>query len=93
MIVCHCNVIACGEIREAVHRIKQQDRHGVVTPGRVFSRCGKRPNCGGCMPLISSMIAELVVESGPARTVIQGAEVAGLVTAPEQAAPKDRDAA
>ncbi len=93
MIVCHCNVIACGEIREAVRRMKQQDGYGVVTPGRVFSRCGKRPNCGGCMPVISSLIAETFVEAGPVSTIITGAEVAGLVTAPEQPAKKGRDAA
>jgi len=92
MMVCHCNVIACGEIRSAVRHLKEADGHGVVTPGRVFARCGKRPNCGGCMPLISALIAEAVVEAGPVRTVITGFEVAGLGLAAEPAS-KTRDAA
>lgn len=92
MMICHCNAIACGEIREAVRHLRGRDGHGVVTPGRVFSCCGKRPNCGGCMPLVSALIAETVIEPHAVRTVITGVEVAGVALV-EKPRVRDRDAA
>lgn len=91
MMVCHCNVIACSEVRRAVRNLRNADAHGVVTPGRVFSCCGKRPNCGSCMPLIASLIAETVAEhhagpQGEARTIVTGLAVAGIVTVEEDEA-------
>lgn len=65
MIVCHCNVIACADIREAVKGIRAAEPEGVVTPGRIFRCCGQRPQCGGCMNLVSAIITE-EVESGAA---------------------------
>lgn len=99
MMVCHCNVIACGEVRQAVRTLRSADAHGVVTPGRVFSCCGKRPNCGSCMPLIASLIAETVAEhpaepQGEARTIVTGLAIAGIVTVEEEEArPERRDVA
>jgi bacterioferritin-associated ferredoxin len=65
MIVCHCNVIACSAIREAVKGIRAEESEGVVTPGRVFRCCGQRPQCGGCMNMVSAIIAD-EVETGRA---------------------------
>ncbi|MGE0210597.1 MAG: bacterioferritin-associated ferredoxin [Parvibaculaceae bacterium] len=99
MMVCHCNVIACSEVRRAVRSLRSDDEHGVVTPGRVFSCCGKRPNCGSCMPLIASLIAETVAEhhaepQGEARTIVTGLAVAGIVAVEEEeAVPARRGAA
>jgi len=95
MMVCHCNVIACSEVRQAVRDLRSGDGHGVVTPGRVFSCCGKRPNCGSCMPLIASLIAETVAER-PAelqvevRTIVTGLAIAGIVTVEEEEAVLQR---
>jgi bacterioferritin-associated ferredoxin len=58
MIVCHCNVIACTEIRASVRMILGDDQVAVVTPGQVFKCCGARPQCGGCMINVSDVIAE-----------------------------------
>ena len=99
MMVCHCNAMACGEIRTAVRQLRTSaEGHGVVTPGRVFSCCGKRPKCGGCMPTVARLIAETVTEPQPVRTLVTGMEVAGLAPAPSPvpmpaSAAKERDAA
>ncbi|WP_409755662.1 bacterioferritin-associated ferredoxin [Aestuariivirga sp.] len=55
MIVCHCNVIACSEIRKAVRELGGE-AGGLVTPGQIFKCCGRRPQCGGCMSHVSSLI-------------------------------------
>lgn len=57
MIVCHCNVIAAREIEELVHRLSAVQPHAIVTPGMVFAGCGKRPSCGGCMPMVVASVA------------------------------------
>jgi bacterioferritin-associated ferredoxin len=57
VIVCHCNVIACSDIRSAVKEILESEPQGIVTPGRVFKCCGQRPQCGGCMGNVSAIIA------------------------------------
>jgi hypothetical protein len=58
MIICQCNVIACSEIRQAVGHIRSADPFAVVTPSGVFRCCGKRPRCGGCMPLVTGIIQQ-----------------------------------
>lgn len=57
MIVCHCNVIASDEIEKVVLRLSTSDPHCIITPGTVFQCCGKRPNCGACMPLVVASLA------------------------------------
>ena len=64
MIVCHCNVIHCHEIRRSVAEMRGRDAHCVVTPGIVFKNCGKRPNCGNCMPLFAAVLSEAVIQHG-----------------------------
>ncbi len=64
MIVCHCNVIHCHEIRQSVADMRTRDAHCLVTPGLVFKNFGKRPNCGNCMPLFASVLEEAVVLHG-----------------------------
>lgn len=58
MIVCHCNVIACSDIRKAVRGVASEQPGSLVTPGRVFKCCGSRPQCGGCMGNVVSIISE-----------------------------------
>jgi bacterioferritin-associated ferredoxin len=92
MMVCHCNAMSSAEIRDAVRQLRRRDGRGIVTPGRVFACRGKRPNCGGCMPLVSALIEETVVEPHSVRTDIVGVEVAGVGLAGPPVA-RARDAA
>lgn len=48
VIICHCNVISSADIHKAVREV-QSDPLRIVTPGVIFSCCGARPRCGGCM--------------------------------------------
>ncbi len=57
MIVCHCNVIACTDIRLSVQRLAAQPEGSVITPGRVFHCCGALPRCGGCMTGVKRVIS------------------------------------
>lgn len=66
MIICHCNVISCGDLRKAVDELRGEDAHAMVTPAGVFRCCGKRPRCGSCMPLVSGLIREEIA-AAPAR--------------------------
>lgn len=58
MIVCHCNVIACSDIRKAVQGLHDGQPATLVTPGQVFRCCGHRPQCGGCMGNVTSIISD-----------------------------------
>jgi bacterioferritin-associated ferredoxin len=57
VIVCHCNVLACADIRRSVKELLHGQSAAMVTPGQVFRCCGARPQCGGCMGSVSSLIA------------------------------------
>ena len=57
MIVCHCNVIACAEIRSCVRRLAAGEEAGSITPGRVFRSRGAVLRCGGCISGVRRMIA------------------------------------
>ena len=57
MIVCHCNVIACTDIRLSVQRLSVEIEAASITAGQVFRCCGARPQCGGCVPSVKRMIA------------------------------------
>jgi len=66
MIICQCNVISCGDLKQAVGALRADDAHAMVTPAGVFRCCGKRPRCGACMPLVSGLIREEIT-AAPAR--------------------------
>ncbi|QDY69801.1 (2Fe-2S)-binding protein [Qingshengfaniella alkalisoli] len=51
MLVCHCNAITDHEIRSAVDWMRASDPETVITPGKVYRALGKRPDCGGCLPV------------------------------------------
>lgn len=63
MIVCHCNVISSQDIDRSVSRLREGDPQALLTPGEIFRSCGKRPNCGGCMPVFAAKIAEIVADA------------------------------
>ena len=56
MIVCHCNLIDHTEIERATAQLRVGDRLKIVTPVMVYHALGKRPRCGGCLPLATSIM-------------------------------------
>ena len=56
MIVCSCAFISDSELKRIADEIKNNPSKGVVTPGAVFRQLGKRPQCGGCFPLVVQII-------------------------------------
>jgi bacterioferritin-associated ferredoxin len=51
MIVCHCQAISDRDIRAAVDWMRASDPDTLITAGKVYRALGKRPDCGGCMPV------------------------------------------
>ncbi|MFV0491212.1 MAG: bacterioferritin-associated ferredoxin [Pseudorhodobacter sp.] len=51
MIVCHCTGICDKEIHAAIDWMRAADPETIITPGKVYRALGRRPDCGGCMPL------------------------------------------
>jgi bacterioferritin-associated ferredoxin len=51
MIVCHCMNITDHEIRAAVDWMRASDGETIITPGKIYRALGKRPDCGGCLPV------------------------------------------
>ena len=64
MIVCSCTMITSKEIAEAVSALRTNDPHVVLTPGLIYRHLGKRPSCGGCLPLITKLMV-FFDEDGP----------------------------
>jgi bacterioferritin-associated ferredoxin len=56
MIVCSCSMITSKDVAEAVTALRTADPLVVLTPGLIYRHLGKRPSCGGCLPLISKMM-------------------------------------
>ena len=56
MIICSCSLITAKDVAEAVNAIRTADPLVVLTPGLVYRYLGKRPSCGGCMPLITKLM-------------------------------------
>ena len=51
MMVCHCNGISDRDIHAAIDWMRAADSETIITPGKVYRALGKRPDCGGCLPL------------------------------------------
>jgi bacterioferritin-associated ferredoxin len=51
MMICHCNGISDREIHAAIDWMRAADGTAIITPGKVYRALGKRPDCGGCLPL------------------------------------------
>jgi bacterioferritin-associated ferredoxin len=58
MIVCHCSQITDHDIRKAVDWMRASDANTLVTPGKVYRALGRRPDCGGCLPLFLATMAK-----------------------------------
>jgi hypothetical protein len=49
-------MITAKDVAEAVTSLRTTDPHVVLTPGLIYRHLGKRPSCGGCLPLISKLM-------------------------------------
>jgi bacterioferritin-associated ferredoxin len=69
MIVCSCSMITSKDVGEAVTALRTADPLVVLTPGLIYRYLGKRPSCGGCLPLITKLMVaydeEGLSASGP----------------------------
>lgn len=82
MIVCHCNAISDEDIRNAVDWMRAADAEALITPRKVYRALGKRPDCGGCLPLFlrtmrDSRNLEVPLELRGLRHRIEGKRHAG----------------
>ena len=70
MIVCHCNVIKCQDIRSAAQGVAEDmasgGGSGRVTAGSVFKALGETPSCARCVPLMTSVIQDAVTSGAAA---------------------------
>ena len=57
-------MITAKDVAEAVTSLRTADPHVVLTPGLIYRRLGKRPSCGGCLPLITKLMVAYD-EDGP----------------------------
>ena len=49
-------MITDRDIAEAVSALRTADPFVVLTPGLIYRHLGKRPSCGGCLPLITKLM-------------------------------------
>jgi len=57
-------MITAKDIAEAVSALRTADPFVVLTPGTIYRHLGKRPSCGGCLPLITKLMVAYD-EEGP----------------------------
>jgi bacterioferritin-associated ferredoxin len=75
MIVCSCAVITSEDIHRAIAWMRAADPDTIITPGKVYRALGKRPDCGGCVPLF---VATMRTDSNTAVPVDFPEELRGL---------------
>ena len=56
MIVCHCSRITDTDIRNAIEWMRAADTDTIITPGKIYRALGKRPDCGGCLPIFMGVM-------------------------------------
>ena len=56
MIACSCNWIKTDEVETAAAELRRQNPGKLITPGMVYRHLGYMPQCGGCFPLIVTLI-------------------------------------
>jgi hypothetical protein len=49
-------MITSNDVAEAVTSLRTADPFVVLTPGLIYRHLGKRPSCGGCLPLITKLM-------------------------------------
>ena len=58
MRVCHCHAVTDREIRSLV-------RSGACSPESVGRACGAGTSCGGCLPLVASVVKKEIERFAP----------------------------
>ncbi|MBI1393737.1 MAG: hypothetical protein GC152_13445 [Alphaproteobacteria bacterium] len=61
MYVCLCNAIRDREFAAAAN--------GAANVADVFRRCGRKPQCGKCLPDVANFIEETLVEAGSMKAI------------------------
>lgn len=51
MVVCHCHVVSDKALRAEI-------ASGAVDAEELAARCGAGSRCGGCVPVVESIVAE-----------------------------------
>ena len=67
MMICHRTGISDRDIHSAIDWMRAADEETIITPGKVYRALGKRPDCGGCLPLFLATMegnANLQVPAG-----------------------------
>ena len=62
MIVCHCNVITCHQVKAATADASRRVGPTAVTPDHVYASCGTSPQCGGCRRVIGRIIEAVTAD-------------------------------
>lgn len=58
MIVCHCNVISCGDFRRAYSDLREERADGAISVSCLFKACGRSPNCCNCFRSVHGLMKE-----------------------------------
>jgi bacterioferritin-associated ferredoxin len=75
MMICHCNGISDTEIQSAIDWMRAADPETIITPGKVYRALGKRPDCGGCLPLfLATMERNVNLQVPTAPPILRGRE-------------------
>ena len=69
MYVCSCNALTDRDIRSAI-------QGGATRPSEVYSGCGRRAECGNCMPTVLCLLREACLAGRARRAPAQAHEVA-----------------
>ncbi|ODA66104.1 hypothetical protein A7A08_02957 [Methyloligella halotolerans] len=70
-------MITGRDIENAVHALRTADPLVVLTPGLIYKYLGKRPSCGGCLPLITKLMVAYDDEDPSAQTSLAGRQGIG----------------
>ncbi len=62
MIVCSCNAISHRDVDSAIEG-------GACPPCEVYARCGKQPQCGGCVKTILAHLRAQMTISDDAQAI------------------------
>lgn len=69
MYVCSCNALTDRDIRSAI-------QGGATRPSEVYSGCGRRAECGNCMPTVLCLLREACIVARARHASTQAYEVA-----------------
>lgn len=62
MLICHCNVIAEADIKDAIRALLAEDEWRLIVPLHVYHEMGKRGRCCGCFPNVVDVIVQVTEE-------------------------------